>query len=284
VVERKTVSLLWAVAAIGAMVLTSGCVLPDQMTKIQKDVADLQARLQRIEREQQESREKLDRIAEAVSEERDQVTRTEFADLKLHVDETVRGASVVGEQVQQVNRRMDLLSHNVQENREMIRRMSTASPAAIPDPGIGSIPGAEPPSGGDGGSPSAVPGAEALYNAAYTDFSKGNYALAISGFEEYANQYPESDLADNALYWIGECYFSQGNYGVALGAFDRMLERYPQSDRAAAANLKKGLGYLEQNQIQKAIIQLRYVQDSYPGSDEARIAADKLASLGVVGR
>ena len=103
-------------------------------------------------------------------------------------------------------------------------------------------------------------------------------------FQEYASRYPESDLADNALYWVGECLFSQGRFADAVSAFDRMLEKYPQSDRAAAANLKKGLAFLEQNKISQALVQLRYVATTYPSSDEARIARDKLASLGAPAR
>jgi tol-pal system protein YbgF len=126
----------------------------------------------------------------------------------------------------------------------------------------------------------AVPDAEALYNTAYADFSKGNYALAVSGFEEYHEKFPDSPLADNALYWIGECHFSQGNFPDAVSAFDRLLEQHADSDKAAAANLKKGLAFLEQNQIGQAIVQLRFVHSTYPGSDEAKIARDKLISLG----
>ena len=113
--------------------------------------------------------------------------------------------------------------------------------------------------------------------------SRGNFALAISGFEEYASRYVDSDLADNALYWVGECLLSQGDYAGAIKAYDRMLSQYPRSDRAAAAHLKKGLCFLEQNDIGQAIVQLEFVREQFTGSDEARIARDKLASLGESG-
>jgi tol-pal system protein YbgF len=118
------------------------------------------------------------------------------------------------------------------------------------------------------------------YHMAYGDFSKGNYALAISGFEEYVERYPDTELADNAMYWIGECNFSQGSYKAAIDAFDAMLEKYPKSDKGAAANLKKALAFVQLNQIGQGIEQLRYVTTNYPGTDEARIASDRLASLG----
>ena len=131
-----------------------------------------------------------------------------------------------------------------------------------------------------GGAAAALPDPQSLYNTAYADYSKGNYALAISGFEEYRTKFPTSPLADNAMYWIGECQFSQGAFPEAIAAFDRLLAAHPDSEKAAAANLKKGLAFLEQNDVRRAIVQLRYVVSEYPQSDEAKIARDKLTSLG----
>ena len=144
---------------------------------------------------------------------------------------------------------------------ELKRIASHLNALGIPSPGAGTTP-------------------SALYTSAYADFSKGNYALAIQGFDEYAQKYADTELADNAMYWIGECHFSQGGYKSAIDAFDAMLEAYPQSDKAAAANLKKALAFVQQNQIGQGVEQLRYVTSTYPGTDEARIAADRLQSLG----
>jgi len=47
---------------------------------------------------------------------------------------------------------------------------------------------------------------ESIYRAAYYDVIKGNYDMAIKGMREYLKSYPKTSLADNALYWIGECY------------------------------------------------------------------------------
>ena len=90
----------------------------------------------------------------------------------------------------------------------------------------------------------------------------------------------DADLADNALYWTGECRFSQGSYSAAVDAFDAMLEKYPRSDKAPAADLKKALAYLEMNRIGQAIVQFEHVVAAYPASDEARVARDRLTALG----
>ena len=277
-----TSTLFLALAA-----MATGCVLPDQFSKLQKDVSAMQAQLVKIEQEQREAAERLEMVSKDISAtegQQEQIGRAEFADLKLRLDEINRQQSILDERLIEANRRIDRMSQSVQENRELIRTGAVTGAAVgaagAEGGGLGDTT-ALPGEAGAGATPSsALPSADDLYHTAYADFSKGNYALAISGFEEYATRYTDSDRADNALYWIGECYFSQGNHVVAVDSFDRMLERYPDSDRAAAANLKKGLAYLEQNQVRPAIIQLRFVVETFPESDETRVAGDKLAGLG----
>lgn len=263
-----------AAAALAAVLSATGCVMPDQLARIQKDVADVRQQMAQLQKEQAAVGQKLAGV-EAQMGGQDAIKRSDFADLKVRVDDLSRQSTSLDEHLKETNRRIDRISQDVQANRELTRRYgaapSTSEGGSAPPAAAGAVAGA---------ATDAVPSPEALYNTAYADFSKGNYALAIAGFKEYQSRYPESDLADNALYWIGECLFSQGKFGDAVQAFDRMLEKYPQSDRAAAANLKKGLAFLEQNQVSQAIVQLRYVTATYPASDEARIARDKLASLG----
>ena len=268
--------VLHVLPAIAAVLATTACVMPDQVSRLEKGMADVRQDLLKIQKEQTESRERLSGIESKLSGQ-DPVKRTEFADLKVRLDEVARQQTALDERIKDTNRRVDQVSSDVQANRELARRAAAASPASPA------------PAGGESAAPAlaagaAVPDPQSLYNTAYSDFSKGNFVLAISGFEEYASRYSESDLADNALYWVGECLFSQGKFADAVQGFDRMLEKYPQSDRAAAANLKKGLAFLEQNRISQALVQLRYVATTYPSSDEARIARDKLASLGAPAR
>jgi tol-pal system protein YbgF len=253
----------------------TGCVMPDQMSQIQKDVADVRQQLRQVQEQQAETLARLERVEAESKTDPDAVTRADLADLSVRVDQMGQDVAITEERVNDLGRRIDRVAQDVQQAR--VNNEITPIPVAVPGAGAP----ADTPSGGTPPpGTGAVPDAEALYNTAYADFSKGNYQLAISGFEEYHEKFPGSPMADNALYWIGECHFSQGNFPDAVAAFDRLLEAHSDSDKAAAANLKKGLAYLEQNQIGQAIVQLRYVNSSYPGSDEAKIARDKLVSLG----
>jgi tol-pal system protein YbgF len=120
-----------------------------------------------------------------------------------------------------------------------------------------------------------------LYNSSYEDYMRGNFDLAIQGFTEYVTRYPSTDLAGNALYWIGECYYSKRQFKEAIDSFSRLLNTYKASDKAAAALLKKGLAYLELGDRSQAVINLQYVLYEHPGTKEAELARGKLAALGV---
>lgn len=266
-----------------ATLVAAGCVMPDQMAKIQKDIADAQQQIAAVSKSQDDLKKRVDAV-DAKLGGGDVVKRSELADLKAQMDDVVRQTSAGTERLNDVAGRVDRLSQDVQVARDSARRAAAPAPAAGGAAAPGDAPGGPPvpvpvpvPEKPGGGS---TPNPNALYTSAYADFSKGNYALAIQGFEEYATSFPQTELADNAMYWIGECWFSQGDSKSAIKAFDAMLGKYPSSDKAAAANLKKALAYLQLNQVGQGVEQLRYVVTTYPGSDESRIAKDRLAALG----
>ena len=64
------------------------------------------------------------------------------------------------------------------------------------------------------------PSPSELFDTAYADYTKGRYALAIQGFQEYLETYPGTDLSDDARYWIGESHYAQKRYQDAIADFD----------------------------------------------------------------
>jgi tol-pal system protein YbgF len=117
------------------------------------------------------------------------------------------------------------------------------------------------------------------YSMAYNDYLKGNYDLAIESFKLYRAQFPGSPLADNALYWIGECRYSQRKFEEAIDAFDELILTYPQGDKAAAAHLKKGLSYVELGKKPEALAAFKILVAKYPLEEESKIAQDKIREL-----
>lgn len=118
-----------------------------------------------------------------------------------------------------------------------------------------------------------------VYNMARSDYLKGNYQLAIEGFIIYRENFPESPLADNALYWVGECYFSQKKFEEAILQFNELILSYPRGDKIAAAYLKKGISLTEQGKKEKSLVVFKLLISKFPLEEETKIAQQKIKEL-----
>ena len=114
---------------------------------------------------------------------------------------------------------------------------------------------------------------------AYNDYLKGNFDLAVEGFRMYKDQFSDSPLADNALYWIGECFYSQRKFEDAINMFNDLILAYPQGDKIAAAYLKKGMSFAESGKKEEAIAAYKLLITKFPVEEETRIAQQKIKEL-----
>lgn len=121
--------------------------------------------------------------------------------------------------------------------------------------------------------------AQEMYNNAYGDYLKGNYSLAIDSFKLFLQQYPNTPLSDNALYWIGECYYSQEQYQEAVDAFNELLISYPAGDKVPAAYLKKGMSLVQLGRKDEALATFKLLTAKYPTQEEARLAQQRINEL-----
>ncbi len=115
-----------------------------------------------------------------------------------------------------------------------------------------------------------------LYQQAYSDYARKNYDLSIQGFQEYLRLYRDTDLADNAQYWVGECLQAQAKYEDAVTAFNALLRDFPASDKIPDARYKKGVALEALGRKSQAILEYRFVIERFPGSPAARLAREKL--------
>lgn len=118
--------------------------------------------------------------------------------------------------------------------------------------------------------------AEDLYDSAYGHFEKEEYGQAILEFEEYVANYAETELADNAQYWIGECYYAQKDYRQAIREFSKVEKNFPEGNKVPAAKLKKGLAYRENGNHEEAVKELNDLIREFPDSEEVVLAREKL--------
>jgi tol-pal system protein YbgF len=115
-----------------------------------------------------------------------------------------------------------------------------------------------------------------MYYAAYSDYIKENFDLAIEGFRQFIRQFPQSGLADNSLYWIGECYYAKKKYADAIATFNELLGKYKDGDKAPAALLKKGYALLEMGRQSEGISILKELISRFPLSEESSLAQQKI--------
>lgn len=177
---------------------------------------------------------------------------------------------------------------------ELAQRLDNPSrPAGGGSPPRPGPPPAPTPSPSGGGRSSGGPSAEESYKAAYLDFSKGNYTLAIASFREFVRRFPDAPQADGAQYWIGESYVASAHAAATQGQADKAKEalqqavqeyrkvfvNYPRGTQVPTALYKEALALEELKQVKLAQARLQYLVDNFPQSQEAPLARERLKSL-----
>jgi tol-pal system protein YbgF len=127
----------------------------------------------------------------------------------------------------------------------------------------------------------SAPPPDVLYNNALRDYNGDKNDLALQEFSDYIKFYPNTDLAGNSYFYLGEIQFKQGNYQPAVQSYDQVLQNFPSGNKAASAQLKKGFSLLELGKQDDGVSELRHLIQRYPHSPEALQARDRLRKAGV---
>jgi tol-pal system protein YbgF len=260
---RSTPAL--ALAVLAAM-LGVGCVTtPEEDTVLQARLSDLDARIARLERANQ---------GQVEQAQRQEAQQAEVRELRGHLD-----------QLEHDNAALRKQQHDLYADLEARVKALSAAPAAA---GAGGTVGAAgtagtaagPAAAGDaagGSGPSSTE--QAVYSQSFDALKAGSYSIAITGFKDFLKSYPQSALAENAQYWLGEAYYVNHDYDSAAEAFRAVLKKWPDARKAPDALLKLGFTQYEQKQYGAARTTLTAVTQKYPGTDSAKLAADKLRHL-----
>jgi len=121
--------------------------------------------------------------------------------------------------------------------------------------------------------------AQTLYDEAYTLFHQQRYAEAEASFRQLIERFADSELADNAQFWIGECRYARGDFSSALAAFTTTVQRYPAGNKVPDAMLKAGKCLEALGDLTRAKESYREVVAGFPGSSAAAHAEDRLNAL-----
>lgn len=121
-----------------------------------------------------------------------------------------------------------------------------------------------------------APPPDILYNNALRDYNGGKNDLAMQEFSDYVKFYPNTDLAGNCYFYIGEMQFRAGTYAPAVQNYDQVLQNFPSGNKAASAQLKKGFALLELGKTDEGKAELQKLIQRYPRSNEAQQAKERL--------
>ena len=272
-----TIKKLSIAVMLLAALAAGGCISTSDFEAVQRQVAELQDELANVRRTTS-SKEDVQNVNSRIVEQTETLLKSNAALLTRvgEIEERIQNNTGANEQTNfRIERLLQQLTQAQRDIEDLRARITALQPAAAAE--------GTAPSGEVTVPAPAIPSADAtqLYQAAYRDYQRGQFDLAIEGFQELLATYPNSEVADNAAYWIGESLFSQKKYREAIAQFDSVVNKYPKSDKVPAALLKKGYAYITIGERAQGIVQLQYVLHEHPKSPEAPLARQRLKQLGI---
>jgi tol-pal system protein YbgF len=254
---------------VAALLLTSATAVfaqKDQREKIDRmaaQIEELKTELTLMQRQVQSMQDALNKtsgetstLITQISDNVSAIRRAQSA-VSTSSNDAASQIAVMGERLTATDQRMERLSEQFAALRKLIEDIPKAPTFTQITPG----------------------NAEQLFAAAYSDYSRGNYDLALAEFRQYVETYPSSELADNAQYWIGEILYAQKKLPEAVAEFDRVNTVNAKGDKVSAALYKKALALVEMGQKEEAAAQLQALVKNFPKSAEAGLAAEQLQQL-----
>ena len=114
------------------------------------------------------------------------------------------------------------------------------------------------------------------YETALSQFKVGNYQLSITGFQNFLASYPNSALAPNAQYWIGNAHYAMRDYQAAIAAQQKVVSSWPEHAKAPDALLDIASYQAEMGDSKAARESLSTLVKKYPTSPAAEKARQRL--------
>lgn len=243
----------------------SSCATRKEIVHFKEDMAYLRLKTELLRQENQDIKNMLLELGKNFADLQNE-TRRAKADLLTEIDQIKTQSQVIDSKLEDNTYRM---SH-------FLQKAETAIPPSSPKDSLNN------PLNPDKPTSASVQKIDfdplEIYNTAYLDLSKGNYQLALQGFQQFLENFPQSDLADNGQYWIGEVYYAQKDNQKAIEEFKKVIENFPKADKVAAAFLKIGYCYFNLGDETTGKKYLKIVTERFPNTEEARLARSRLTT------
>jgi len=292
----------------GAVVLAVGTVWAAAPAHAQnREHQQMAAELRIVQEQNQQLRATVNQLSQvladlmAAMDANQRFEQQRFADLQTLLGSVETEVGVVRERVQDTETRIRTLSDDMgalqttfltlpAQVREVLNALQAPPPgdAALVNQTSANTPppdaqGTEPPLPGPPPTPqvqlppTAGLSPSTLYNTAYADYTTGQYDLAVQGFRQVLQYFPDAELADDAQFFIGEAYVLMGQFGEAIAAYDAVVQSYPQGGRADMASYKRGNALERLGNAEAARMTYEETLTNYPNSEGALFAKERLA-------
>ncbi len=227
-----------------------------QMEELKTELILLQRQTQQMQDTFNKTTGELNTLIVQMSDNISAIRRAQSS-VSTSASDTVTQVTAMGERITATNQRMERLSEQFAQLKKVIEDIPKSPTFTQLTPG----------------------NAEQLFAAAYSDYSRGNFDLAMSEFKQYVEIYPSSELADNAQYWIGEILYTQKKLPEAIVEFEKVRTVNAQGDKTTVALYKRGLILLEMGKKDEAIAQFAVIFKDYAKTKEGELATQQLQQL-----
>jgi tol-pal system protein YbgF len=227
-----------------------------QMEELKTELILLQRQVQQMQDTFNKTTGELNTLIVQMSDNISAIRRAQSS-VSTNTSETVTQVTAMGERITATNQRMERLSEQFAQFKKVIEDIPKMPTFTQLTPG----------------------NAEQLFAAAYSDYSRGNFDLAMSEFKQYVEIYPGSELADNAQYWVGEILYTQKKLADAIVEFEKVKTVNPNGDKTTVALYKRGLILLEMEKKDEAIVQFHSIFKDYAKTKEGELATQQLQQL-----
>ncbi|MBN1154912.1 tol-pal system protein YbgF [candidate division KSB1 bacterium] len=245
----------------------SGCATRKEIVRFKEDVSYIRSQTELLRQENAEIRRMCEKLNTSISNLENETRRTK-ADLLAEIDHVKARSQAIDSKLEDNTYRM---SHFIQKAENYTAPSDVQQDSA----GISAKQNRQPHDTNKDVDLNPL----SIYNTAYMDLSRGNLQLAIQGFQQFLDTFPQSEMADNALYWIGEVYYSKNDFNKAIAEFKKVVETYSRGDKVPAALLKIGYCYLNLGDRVNSRKYLNSVIEKFPSTEEARLARGRLEEM-----
>lgn len=256
--------LLWLiVAALPSAVAAQSKDQRDKIDRMSAQLEELKTELILVQRQTQAMQDtfnkttgELNTLIVQMSDNISAIRRAQSS-ISTNSTDTSSQVSAMGERITATNQRMERLSEQFAQLKKVIEDIPKMPTFTQLTPG----------------------NAEQLFAAAYSDYSRGNFELALSEFRQYVETFPGSELADNAQYWIAEILYTQKKLPETVVELEKVARVNPNGDKTTVALYKRGLVLLELGKKDDAVAQFLALTKDYPKSNEATLATQQLQQI-----